>query len=258
MRLIFIRHAEPDYANNTLTERGFREAELLSERIPNWNVEQFYSSPLRRAELTAEPSLKKLGRTLTTLDWMREFSYPILDPTTGRRQVPWDFMPQFWTNEPQLLDKDDYYHHPILQSNPEFEPAVHALRDGLDALLSTYGYFRKDGYYYTDDSLTTGDDERTLVFFGHLGANFEAIGYLLGISPSVLKQAIYLAPTAVSILNAEKRQGGDPEGWNPAEPDVGFPGIAMFRAQVIGDTTHLHDGGQPISPSGAFSGIFSG
>ena len=33
MRIIFIRHGEPDYDNNTLTEKGFREAELLKDRI---------------------------------------------------------------------------------------------------------------------------------------------------------------------------------------------------------------------------------
>ena len=33
MRLIFIRHAEPDYKNNTLTEKGFRmvDQDELSE-----------------------------------------------------------------------------------------------------------------------------------------------------------------------------------------------------------------------------------
>ncbi len=33
MRLIFIRHAEPDYEHNTLTKKGFREAEILSNRV---------------------------------------------------------------------------------------------------------------------------------------------------------------------------------------------------------------------------------
>lgn len=32
MKIIFIRHAEPDYTIDSLTEKGRREAELLSER----------------------------------------------------------------------------------------------------------------------------------------------------------------------------------------------------------------------------------
>ena len=33
MRLVFVRHAEPDYENDSLTEKGFREAEILKERL---------------------------------------------------------------------------------------------------------------------------------------------------------------------------------------------------------------------------------
>ena len=36
MRLIFIRHAEPDYSIDSLTEKGWREAKLLAERTKRW------------------------------------------------------------------------------------------------------------------------------------------------------------------------------------------------------------------------------
>ncbi len=249
MRIIFIRHAEPDYANNTLTPRGFKEAELLSSRVPHWTVDRFYSSPLARAKLTAEPSLRIMGRTAEIVDWMQEFSYAIIDPVTGQKQVPWDFMPQYWTAETQLFDKNDFYRHPLLQSNPEYEKAVLNLRTGLDSILAEYGYHRKDGYYEAEEEKTRGDDDVTIVFFAHLGANLEAIGYLLDISPVVLQQAVYLAPTSVCILNSEKRQCG-------SIPD-NTPAIAMFRAQVLGDVHHLLQAGQPLSESGSFAKVLS-
>ena len=40
MRLIFIRHAEPDYSIDSLTEKGWREAKLLAERVSRWDVKQ--------------------------------------------------------------------------------------------------------------------------------------------------------------------------------------------------------------------------
>lgn len=46
MRLIFIRHGDPDYVHDTLTEKGKREAELLAQRVKNWDVSKFYVSPL--------------------------------------------------------------------------------------------------------------------------------------------------------------------------------------------------------------------
>lgn len=75
MRIIFIRHGEPDYDNNTLTEKGFREAELLKDRIIGWNVDAFFSSPMERAILTGEPALKAMGREAEILPWMREFYF---------------------------------------------------------------------------------------------------------------------------------------------------------------------------------------
>lgn len=32
MRILFIRHGDPDYENDTLTEKGCREADLLAQR----------------------------------------------------------------------------------------------------------------------------------------------------------------------------------------------------------------------------------
>ena len=33
MRILIIRHGDPDYANDTLTEKGHREAKLLAEKL---------------------------------------------------------------------------------------------------------------------------------------------------------------------------------------------------------------------------------
>lgn len=41
MRIVFVRHGEPNYTNDTLTEKGRREAELLSQRIKGWKVMSF-------------------------------------------------------------------------------------------------------------------------------------------------------------------------------------------------------------------------
>lgn len=51
MKIIFIRHGDPDYVNDTLTEKGMREAKLLAKRVADWkNITQFYCSPLGRAK----------------------------------------------------------------------------------------------------------------------------------------------------------------------------------------------------------------
>ncbi len=61
MKIIFIRHGEPNYEIDSLTEKGWREAELLSKRTAKWNVTDFYCSPLGRAKDTASFTLKNRG-----------------------------------------------------------------------------------------------------------------------------------------------------------------------------------------------------
>ena len=53
MRLLFIRHGEPDYEKDSLTEKGFREAEYLAEYLADVKIDACYVSPLGRAKDTA-------------------------------------------------------------------------------------------------------------------------------------------------------------------------------------------------------------
>ena len=110
MKLLIIRHAEPDYEHDSITEKGWREAEYLAEMLERQLGEQvregrlsFYMSPYGRAQDTASLTLKKLGRTAETLPWLKEFDVFIdrPDDTTCKR-IPWDWLPQDWTQDPLL------------------------------------------------------------------------------------------------------------------------------------------------------------
>ena len=59
MRILLIRHAEPDYTIDSITEKGKREAVLLAERISRYDIKDFFVSPLGRARDTAAYTLKK-------------------------------------------------------------------------------------------------------------------------------------------------------------------------------------------------------
>lgn len=249
MRIIFIRHGDPDYKNDTLTEKGWREAKLLAERVSKWPVKKFYCSPLGRAKDTASCSLEKMGQKAVIYDWLREFTYFITDPTTGRHGVPWDFMPSYWTKEPLFYEKEHWHEAPVYQQNGDIKPKYEEVCHGIDGILSDYGYIRDGNIYRTDTSSIIGDMpegkpynycEDTIVIFCHLGVTCVMLSHLLGIAPTLLWQNFFLAPTSVTILASEER----------------MPGTAYFRVQSMGDTTHLHDGKEPISHMGLFTEPF--
>lgn len=241
MRLIFIRHAEPDYARDSLTEAGFREAALLAKRVAQWPVDEFFVSPLGRAQDTARPSLAACGRTGVTLDWLEEFrcgAYQMPDREGKTKQVPWDFLPEYWTARPEFADRDRWTQLPVMQAMPQSVEARFAqVCGGIDGLLARYGYRREGGIYRV---AADAKRDATLVFFCHLGTTGAVAGHLLNMAPPLLWQSFFLPPGSVTVLNTEEQTAG----------------IAGFRCQVMGDTAHLRGTGEPVSAMGAFGPVF--
>ncbi len=73
MRILMIRHGDPDYEHDSLTETGKKEAALLAETAGGLHLGDCFVSPLGRAKKTASYTLKKLGLKAETLDWLQEF-----------------------------------------------------------------------------------------------------------------------------------------------------------------------------------------
>ena len=237
MNLIFIRHGDPDYVKDSLTEKGWREAELLSGRVKDWNVKEFYCSPLGRAQDTASLTLNKVGRKAVTYDWLQEFYYRVTDEQTGQERIAWDFMPNYFCSHDGLHNKDEWFKTAVMSSG-DIEKHYSEVKQGIDGLLASYGYVRReDGVYAVKEH---NDDN--LVFFCHFGITALLTGYLTGIAAPALWQGFFMAPTSITVLGSEER----------------LPGEAAFRVQVFGDYRHLIEGGEPVSASGYFTDIFEG
>lgn len=83
MKLLIVRHGDPDYSIDSLTPKGWHEAELLKNRLTKLDVAAFYCSPLGRAKDTSKATLNALGRTAEIFDWLREFDGYVIDPESG-------------------------------------------------------------------------------------------------------------------------------------------------------------------------------
>ena len=235
MNLVFIRHAEPDYTIDSLTEKGFREAKLLAERTKDWKVDEVYLSPLGRAQDTASFSLKNWDIEPVTYQWLQEFYYRINDPVTGEKRIAWDFMPEYFTRQDDLHDKNAWADTEVMKSG-EIGKYYDRVVEGLNGILEGHGYHALGrGLFEVDNH-----SDETLVFFCHLGVSFAMIGYLTQIAPPALWQGFFVPPTGIMIMTSEERE----------------PGKAVFRMQNFGDTRHLVTKGEPISASGYFARIF--
>ncbi len=235
MKLLIIRHGDPDYTMDSLTEKGHREAALLAERIAPMDVAAYYVSPLGRARATADYTLKKCGRIAETHNWLREFDSRILCEETGERRIAWDMLPEKWTNVPEYYDKERWYDVPVMaEANVKNE--FLEVQNGLDALLKTHGYIREGNYYRA-----ARPNEDTIALFCHFGVECVMLGHLLGISPMVLWHGFIAAPTSVTTVCTEERREG----------------IASFRVSAFGDISHLYVQNEPPAFAGRFCEIFT-
>jgi probable phosphoglycerate mutase len=230
MKIIFVRHGDPDYANDYLTEKGFKEAELLADRLEKLEVRDFYCSTLGRARATAKVTLDRIGREATIYDWLREFPGIVYDEETKKARLPWDLMPSYWTLRPRLYHKEEWLTDPLMASG-DVEQVYRNIQVNFDLLLSNYGYLR-DGNLYRCEKGNTD----TIVIFCHLGLEFAILSHLLGIATPLLWQGFFVAPTSVTTVVSEERMKGE----------------VYFRCQALGDTSHLYIGNEPISYSGFF------
>lgn len=244
MRLIFIRHGEPDYERDTLTEKGWKEAACLAKRTKTWQVTDCYVSPLGRAKDTARDTLAAWGMEEQLLPWLREYKARISDPKDpGKETIPWDFLPEYWTKESAMFSSEDWIETPLMKSGAGNVKSVYEETiKGLDDLLAQYGYERDGKLYRTKKEPEREKEEITLVLFCHMGITCVMLSHLLNIPFPLLIHGFFMAPSSVTVLAAEERE----------------PGTAYFRCQMLGDTSHLKAEGEPVSHMGYFTSPFQG
>jgi probable phosphoglycerate mutase len=72
MLLYIVRHGDPIYETDSLTERGFLQAESVAKRMKDAKIDRVFSSPLGRAIKTAEPTCRLLGLECNIEEWSQE------------------------------------------------------------------------------------------------------------------------------------------------------------------------------------------
>ncbi|MDO5521508.1 MAG: histidine phosphatase family protein [bacterium] len=231
MRLLIIRHADPDYSIDSLTETGWKEAELLADKMVHIKAKDYYVSPLGRAKDTASCTLKRLGREPIICDWLQEFPALVKRPDlNGERSCAWDWLPEDWSQRAKLLDRSQWKEVSELKEARVGEQYEEVCRQ-FDALLKEHGYARDGLLYRVENS-----NEDTLVFFCHFGLECVLLSHLMNSSPYVLWQGFCAAPSSVTTVYTEERREG----------------IASFRAQSLGDISHLYVAGREPSFAARF------
>ena len=223
MRILIVRHGDPDYEIDGLTEKGKREAELLADKLVKEKMDGIYCSVLGRARLTIKPTLDRLGRTAEYCEWLREFDYaPVSFPYVDHPKCCWDVLPSFVEERGELYHPTGWREVDFIKGT-ELCAAYDNVCKELDALLLKEGY-RRTGYSYRAEA----PNHRTIVLVCHFGLSAVLLSHLLNCSPYSLWQHTVAAPTSVTTLYTEEREEG----------------VAHFRCASFGDISHLYAAGE--------------
>lgn len=241
MKLIFVRHADPDYSCDSLTPVGFMEAEALRERMEKLYKEcgesiHSFVSPLGRAKKTAEIAMRNTGKTAEVKEWLREFNYPVKKPhaNVDYGYCVWDWYPGELCTRPAFFDREKWYTEPEM-TEAGVPLAYRDVCESLDSLLKEYGYER-EGLYYR----VSAANHDTLVFYCHFGLECALLAHLINVSPMVLWHGFCSAPSGVTVVNTEEREEG----------------IAYMRTAAFGDISHLYAKGMQPSFHARFCECF--
>lgn len=227
MRLLIVRHGDPDYENDTLTDLGRREAEALAHRLAGAGVTQLFSSPMGRATATAEPSGAACGLPVEVLPWAAELRHmPRVTDASGREVPAW--------NAPGELVRGGL--GPGTSPNPwaafcqgAYGQRLKELATASDAFLAGFGYERHDGVY-----LAPPDDDHVVAVVCHNGFGLAWLAHLLALPTPLVWCGLFLAPTSVTTVLWERRSDR----------------LAVPRALSVGDASHVAAAGLPPSSRG--------
>ncbi len=225
MRQLFIRHGEPDYEKDSLTEKGFREAEYLAEYLADVKIDACYVSPLGRAKDTAAPTLLKKQMTGVECQWLEEFPAKVVRPDKGFPINCWDFLPQDWTGVNEYYDKSLWAKTELMEEGNVAQIYQNVTQE-FDGLLAKHGYAREGNIYRVERA-----NRDTIAFFCHFALECVLLGHLIGASPMVLWHGFCAAPSSVTTVFTEERREG----------------VASFRISRFGDISHLFVKGEEPS-----------
>lgn len=225
MRIFIIRHAEPDYPNNTITEAGHLEAQALAQRLKKEGIDRIYSSPINRAVHTMQYTAELLGIEPIIEPWTRELSLSNIN-VSGTNIAAWNIPGEM------VRAERPYPNHEIWPERApycDYVEAYEIIKSDSDEFLRRHGYERDEGRY----RILSANSE-TIAVFCHHGFGLTWLAHLLELPLPLVWSGFWLPPSSVTTILFEERS----REW------------AVPRCIGLGSIAHLHEAGLNVSTAG--------
>ena len=204
MLLFFVRHGDPIYDPDSLTELGHKQAEVLVQRMKVCNPDRIFASSSNRAIATALPTAKHFNIEIEIMDWCNEFyafqELGCLRPDGSRT---WCFSDSeirefFASKELRSMDKN-WYLHPKCKEIPgaKLDEGIQRIQKETDAFMMSLGYEHdasKNGYF-----AKRPNNER-IALFAHQGFGTAFLSCLLDIPYPLYSTHFDMGHSGVTVI----------------------------------------------------------
>lgn len=220
MLLYIVRHGDPIYETDSLTQRGKLQAEAVGKRIADSKIDRIFSSPMGRARMTAEPACRRLGLEYTVEEWAHEIEDERLTPYPDGKRKSITMLPNTVFRENGNIDipyKDAFTCTGINQS--EMQSAVSYIEKEGNAFLERLGYREEKGVYRI-----LRPNEEKIALFCHAAFGRAWLSVLLHIPLHIMWSSFDITHTGVTVVEFENHESG----------------FTAPRCLCFSDTSHLY------------------
>lgn len=204
MLLYIIRHGDPDYATDSLTQRGLLQAEAVGKRIFDAKINQIYVSPMGRARQTAAPACRLLGLPCQIEDWAHEVEDERLTPFPDGKLKSVTLVQNTYYRENGAIDLpyDRAYEAPGF-STSQMQTAVARIEQGGRDFLERLGYREENGVY----RILRNNEDRVALFCHSVMAR-SWLSTLLHIPLHLMWAGFNYTHTGVTVLEFKNYENG--------------------------------------------------
>ena len=207
MLLYIIRHADPIYSPDSLTELGLKQADALAERLAVNGLDKVYSSPNMRAQMTAKPTCDLLGLKYTVENWMsedlawRDFACE----TENGGGMYWAIFGQTTKLKyDETIKSGGEWHESKILSKTNAKNGYKRIIDCSDEFIGRLGYKRIENNGY---EIINANNDRVAAFC-HQGFGTTWLSHLLEIPPHLFWPSFDMSHSSVTILEFQNYKNG--------------------------------------------------
>ena len=200
MIFYYIRHGQPIYSPNCLTEYGKEQAEALVKRLALYGLDEIYSSPSTRALQTAQPTCDFLKKEPILLDWTDEgLAWAELTVERNGKRAWYfqhqEFVEKFSSKEMFALG-EKFTEHSCFE-NTKFKSGIERIDREMDAFFLKLGFKHnreKGGYEVLQPN------KKRVALFAHQGFGLAFLSSLLDIPYPTFCTKFDIGFTGVSVI----------------------------------------------------------